>query len=98
MKLEFTIKEKIWLYEGEAAWQFITINKTLSKQIRGIVKGLMKGPSLKVKATIGSYTWQTSIFSNKDGTFVLPIKKEVRNATGLDAGKIATVSFYLIGY
>jgi hypothetical protein len=98
MKIEFTVTEKIWLYQGEGAWQFITINKSVSKRIREVVRGTVKGPSVKIMATIGNYTWQTSIFSTKDGTFVLPIKAEARKATGLDAGKKATVSFYLLGY
>jgi hypothetical protein len=42
---------------------------------------------VKVKVTIGSSTWSTSVFPDaKRGTFVLPVKKPVRQAEGIEAG------------
>jgi hypothetical protein len=43
--------------------------------------------SVRVSVTVGSTTWQTSVFpDSKTGTFVLPLKKSVRTAEHLKAG------------
>lgn len=43
--------------------------------------------SVRVEATIGTTTWTTSVFPDaKTGSFLLPIKKEVRNAEGIGEG------------
>jgi len=39
---------------------------------------------LEVK--IGKTAWKTSIFPAKDGTYLLPVKAQVRKAEGLFAG------------
>ena len=40
---------------------------------------------------IGQTTWQTSIFPNKDGSYVLPVKAAVRKAETLKDGDPLTV-------
>ncbi len=99
MKFEFTAKGKIIVYAGMGAWQFFIINKATTKKIKSIVAGQTKGwHSVKVRATVNKFTWDTSIFPSKDGTYFLPIKAEVRKKTGIDAGDTITVDFYLMGY
>lgn len=42
---------------------------------------------MRVEVTIGSSTWQTSLFPSKDvGSYILPLKKPVRRAEGLSVG------------
>jgi hypothetical protein len=44
--------------------------------------------SVPVVATIGGTTWKTSIFPDKKaGSFVLPLKAEVRKAEGIEEGQ-----------
>ena len=80
-----TIKGKIWLYPGEAAWYFISIPKSTSAKIDRQYGHLKRGwGSLRVKAMVGDTSWGTSIFPDKkSGTYLLPLKKEVRKAEGL---------------
>lgn len=48
--------------------------------------------SVPVTATIGGTTWRTSIFPDKKaGSFVLPLKAEVRTAEGIDEGATVEV-------
>jgi hypothetical protein len=43
--------------------------------------------SIRVEATIGGSTWKTSIFpDSKSGTFLLPVKAQVRKQEGISAG------------
>ena len=78
-------KAKIWLYQGQGAWHFITVPKNLSADIRKKHGAQARGwGSLPVTVTIGKTTWQTSIFpESKSATYLLPIKAHVRNAEGV---------------
>jgi hypothetical protein len=80
-KVKYSFKGKVWLYSGGASsWHFITLPKTLSREIDSRFFGLKKGfGSLPVKVTLGSTEWETSIFPDKkNGSFILPLKAEIR--------------------
>jgi hypothetical protein len=48
--------------------------------------------SVRVRATVGGTTWTTSVFPDSTrGAYVLPVKKAVRRAEGLDEGDPADV-------
>jgi Domain of unknown function (DUF1905) len=53
--------------------------------------------SLRVRATIGSSSWTTSIFPGRAG-YVLPVKRSIRVAEALDVGDTATVTVELIDF
>ncbi len=83
----FTLKAKIWLWQGKAAWHFITIPAGLSADIKGFDEMPRRGfGSVPVKVTIGSTTWKTSIFPQKKGTYILPLKADVRKKEGVAEG------------
>jgi|KBSSwiStaDraftv2_1062776.scaffolds.fasta_scaffold13494_3 hypothetical protein len=49
-------------------------------------------PAARVEATVGSTTWRTLLIRSADlGARVLPIKKAVRDAEGLDEGAVCTI-------
>ena len=53
--------------------------------------------SLRVDVAIGDTAWRTSIFpSDSAGTYVLPIKKAVRSAQGLQTGDTVRVRLTLV--
>ena len=88
MELEFT--GRLWEYEGEAPWVFVTLPTTLADQIDDYVTERRGFGSVKVESTIGNSTWRTSIFPDKaSGSFVLPIKKEIRQAERVHPGDTA---------
>lgn len=96
--LTYRLRGKVWLYGGGAAggWHFVTLPKGPAKEIRMLLGGATgRGwGSVRVSATIGSTTWQTSIFPDKKaGSFLFPIKAEVRKAEGIEAGE--TIDFVL---
>lgn len=94
MVREFNFTEKIWLYPGKAAWHFITLPRETAKEIDYYFSLQKRGwGSLKVEATIGHTTWETSIFPDKKSdSYVLPIKSEVRKREQLAAKKTVSVS------
>ena len=89
-KNSFKVKNKIWLYPGDAAWHFVTVPPEISKRIDEKFSKKKKGfGSLKVQVKIGKTKFLTSIFPNrKDGTYLLPIKKEVRKKESLQEGEV----------
>jgi hypothetical protein len=92
----FTFKSKVWLWKGEAAWHFITVPLNLSKDIKGLDDGPRRGfGSIRVNVTVGKTTWKTSIFPEKKGTYVLPVKAEVRKKEKLSVGSKVTVKITL---
>lgn len=83
----FTLKAKVWLWQGKAAWHFITIPTDLSAQIKGFDDTPRRGfGSVPVKITIGSTTWKTSIFPEKKGTYILPLKADIRKKEHITEG------------
>lgn len=80
MKIEpFLIKSRVWEWEGKGAWHFVTIDKKTSKQIKDEYTFPRRGfGSIPVNVGVGKICWKTSIFPEKEGTYLLPIKKSVR--------------------
>jgi hypothetical protein len=81
---EYTFKAKVWLWETDkapASWHFVSVPSKYAIDIKEIFSTNKRGfGSLKVKASIGKTTWNTSIFpDNKSETYLLPLKKDVRD-------------------
>lgn len=84
----FKAKGKIWLYPGMAGWHFVTLPKNTSKDIDFYFSDFKRGwGSLPVLVTVGKTSWKTSIFPDKKiGSYILPLKKEVRKAESIGVG------------
>ena len=95
LKNHFRMKAKVWQYPGMAGWHFLSLPKKQSKEIKSIFEGMSRGwGSLPVNITIGKSKWKTSIFPDKkSGTYLLPLKSEIRKKENITEGK--TVSFSL---
>ncbi|MDR2985299.1 MAG: DUF1905 domain-containing protein [Nocardiopsaceae bacterium] len=84
----FEFAAPLWRYPGEAGWYFISLPPGISADISSITAGMRRGfGSVRVEVTLGSTSWRTSIFpDSKTGTFLLPVKKAVRAAEGIEDG------------
>ena len=90
----------LWLHPGEAGWHFLTLPEQLAEEIRDGLAALRRGfGSVKITATISGHSWDTSLFPDShSGTYLLPVKKAVRTATGLTAGDAVTVHLEVAGF
>lgn len=90
----------LWLWEGDAAWHFVTVPEQLSDAIEWRVasNGQERGfGSVRVEVTVGTTTWRTSLFPDTGrGAYVLPVKKEVRVREGLEVGSVVRVDLHLV--
>lgn len=91
-----TVTGPIWLWSG-GSWHFITVPAEQSDKIRAHSL-LSRGGfgSVKVEATINGVAWRTSVFPQKSGGYVLPVKKEVRCNAGIAEGDGVTVMLELL--
>ena len=99
MKVVFDAE--IWLWDARRAqtWTFVSLPASQSEEICDLAGGLRRGfGSVRVRATIGSSTWTTSIFPGSQDGYVLPVKRPVRVAEALDVGDTATVTVELIDF
>jgi hypothetical protein len=97
--VQIVFDAELWLWDARRAdtWVFVSLPPGESEEIRDLAGGLRRGfGSLRVRVTIGSSTWTTSIFPDSGGSYVLPVKKPVRQVQGLDVGDVASVTVELI--
>ena len=90
---------ELWLHSGEVAWFFITLPTDIAAAIDDESIAPRRGfGSIRVDVAIGSSRWSTSIFPDSErGSYLLPVKKAVRNKEKLDHGDAADVMLTLSG-
>lgn len=87
MKNTYRFTTNVWLYNGDSPWHFATISKALSKEIKQNLLFKPKGfGSIPVEVKTGKSKWKTSIFLDKNETYILPLKKEIRKAENILSG------------
>lgn len=90
---QYTFSGHVWIYPSErASWHFITVPKKESVHITTTYQHKKKGwGSLRVDAHIGNSIWSTSIFpDSKTGTYLLPLKSNIRAKEGIISGDMIT--------
>jgi hypothetical protein len=82
--------QSIHIEEGYAPMGYLRVTDAAAEAIvahrfeRQLELGKRRGfGSVKVTVTLSASRWQTSLFPNKDGSWLLPIKKPVRVAEAL---------------
>jgi Domain of unknown function (DUF1905) len=88
---------ELWPWETRRdLWTFVTLPDDASEDVATIGAGLGRGfRSVPVRVRIGTTTWRTSVFPLGDG-YVLPVKRAVRDANGLDLGDEVAVELELL--
>lgn len=79
-----------WDAREDSAWYFTSVPEELAADIREVPRPSRGFGSVRVEAQIGGSQWRTSIFPDASrGTYVLPLKKAVRDAESLvDGGPV----------
>lgn len=98
-RYRFTSPLWIWEASGEGSWHFVTLPEDAADEIKAITDGGVRRGfgSVRVEVTVGPTTWRTSIFPSKEsGSYVLPVKKAVRTAAGVDEGDDMDVELVLL--
>ena len=79
------VSAPVWQWPS-GNWFFLTVPDDVSDEIAEVTEGTAGGfGSVRVEARVGVTTWRTSVFPDSHrGSYVLPIKKAVRQAEDLD--------------
>lgn len=90
----------LWRWAGGptgGSWHFLTIDGAAGESLSGtalmrrLERTLGGFGSLKVTATIGDSTFNTSLFPSKELGWLLPVKASVRKAEGIGEGDSVAV-------
>jgi hypothetical protein len=91
-RVQVTFEAELYRWESDkTSWVFVTLPHDVADAIDEATS--LKGGfgSVKVDVEVGSSTWSTSLFPSKEHeSYVLPVKKAIRQAEGIDDGDIAT--------
>ncbi|MGN6446022.1 DUF1905 domain-containing protein, partial [Amnibacterium sp.] len=79
----------LWRWEARREfWTFVSLPAEVTDEIRDLASDVPRGfGAVRAHARVGAHQWWTSVFpQSAEGQYVLPIKKSVRTANGLDLG------------
>ena len=96
MKYEFEDNVKQWQNEA-AGWFYVNMPTEYYDELMDFANMHKRGfRSLRVEAELGASKWNTSIFPDKSSkTFLLFLKKDIRNKEKLDLDSKVNVSLQL---
>lgn len=95
--MEVTFNAELFPWDANTSWVFVALSADDSDAIDDATSMTGGFGSVKVDVQIGDTQWSTSLFPSKEmGAYVLPIKKAVRQAEGIDAGDVATITVELV--
>ena len=97
MRYEF--EAVLWQWQARtASWTFVSLPPEVADEVLDVAGPVTRGfGSVRVEVTVGATTWRTSVFPDaKAGTYVLPIKKAVRRAEGLEPDASLRVELLLV--
>lgn len=86
VKIPYAFNATIWQHPAEGGWFFVSLPAELASEIRQHSKWKEEGwGRLKVTAKIGENAWATAMwFDTKQQTYLLPIKKLIREKGQLE--------------
>lgn len=97
MDIIIGFEAELWEWESRAAWFFVTVPPEESDDIREMAPDERGFGSVRVEVDIGESRWRTSVFPDKSiGCYVLPVKKAVRMAEGIEPGDKVDVTLRLL--
>jgi hypothetical protein len=89
----YAFAARLWVHPGDGGWHFLTVPQEISGDIAERTTGARAGfGSVRVTAVVGASRWCTSLFPDaKTRAYLLPVKKSIRAAAGLQAGDVVDV-------
>lgn len=98
MRLTFSAPLWQWDARSDDSWWFVTVPHDESDQLAELPLPPRGFGSIRVRVTVGSTTWSTSVFPSKqEEGYVLPVKRAVRQAEGIGPGDDVVVTLEPVG-
>ena len=92
--LEYRFEGTVWHERNPNAVYFVSLPREMSAEILDMIgTDLNPWGTVPVNATIGDFTWASSMFPRKDrGCYDLPLNARVRRRLGIEDGQVVTVT------
>ena len=96
-KIKYEYSAQMWKHNSPGGWYFVSLPKTLSKEIRENLKWQEEGwGRMKAFAQIGDLLWESAIwFDTKLDTYILPIKAEIRKKRKLEINQNIEMNLWI---
>lgn len=87
---------QLWVGKG-GRWHFMSLGEAETLEVRTHSFLNPRGfGSVRVECAIGELVWRTSLFPQKGGGYLLPVKAEICRRVGIAAGDEVTVGLGLV--
>lgn len=95
--MAWTFDSEVFLWREEASYHLVRLPEAAADDIDEQVPLKNGFGSVKVSVEIGASLWQTSVFPSKaDRTYVMFIKKAIREQEGITLGDKVTVKLDVV--
>jgi len=96
--MQFTFDDELFPWKADkATWVFVALPEEIADAVDDAAAMTGGFGSVKVKVQVGATAWSTSLFPSKEmETYVLPIKKSVRHAEGVEVGDTVPFTIELV--
>ncbi|MEV1131777.1 DUF1905 domain-containing protein [Agromyces sp. NPDC049794] len=95
--MRFRFSAPLWEWDAQGGWFFVTLPEEATADIREVPRMPRGFGSVRVRVTVGTTTWSTSVFpDSRLGSYVLPVKMAVRTSEGLDPGDDVEVELEVV--
>jgi hypothetical protein len=87
----YETKGKFEIFPQKGGWVYIRVPLTITK---GLLHRADRG-LIPIKATVGEFSWNTSLLPKGDGTHFIALNARVRKKEEIEVGDTITISFEL---
>jgi hypothetical protein len=97
--MEWTFSADVFAWgEHGPSWRFLRLPPDVADEVRDLAGEPAGFGSVRVHVRIGQTVFATSVFPEKaSGSYLLPVKKSVREKEGIDDGDRVTVRLDVAG-
>lgn len=96
-RLRYEFSAQVWQHTGPGGWYFVSLPVEMSQEIRTALRSEEEGwGRLKAAAVICDSNWKTAIwFDSKRGTYLLPLKADIRQKESIHIGDFINVTLLI---
>ncbi|NYD72151.1 DUF1905 domain-containing protein [Herbiconiux flava] len=90
--MEVAVRGEVWWWRGPAPFHFVTVPAEASELIAELAPGVSYGwGMIPVTVSLGGTTVPTALWP-KDGLYVVPLKKALRDREGVELGDVVDLT------
>ncbi len=93
--MKFHFAGEVWYWRGPSPFHFVSVPEAQSEEIKRVAKMLTYGwgviPAL---VQVGNTEWTTSLIP-KNGLYLIPLKKSIRDCEDINLGDVVEVNLLL---